>query len=345
MISERDETHLVSVTIRPHKRSRQNRETVVTRSFLLFLLRNMSAFVTRVFIWDTETTGAIPLEDDIISLGGVLCTIDSNKFVSIDSFHSFVQTNKTIDAAAQAVHHIAKRDLDGAPTFPEMIRSLRVFLQGLQPEPHARLLLLAHNGTQFDDLILYANFVQHRMDFEEFLRDIRVYGFVDSLKYLRVLLKGCVYDQQPKDASTGRVSFALGHCYQTYCGDSLENAHNALADSEGLLKVLNSDCVSSKITLQNLFKNVVKLDKAVKWVKQKAGVAFQAKEEAMRQAPALPSGEGGAAHDSEWTDEPIFERQVCASDFRLCLNCMSFVGPVGHERCSAGNMGGSSMYG
>lgn len=297
-----------------------------------------SAFVNHYLFYDTESTGNKPTEDDIISLGCVLCTYNGRQFVPIDEFHSYVDTDRKIDPAAQAVHHISKQMLQGQPRFPEMMKVLRTFLMQHQTDPNTRLIFIAHNGSKFDDIILYCNFVQHNLNFDLFLRDVHCYGFLDTLKYLRVLFKDCQYKDKPKDANTGRESFALGHCFTSFCGgSSLEGAHDALVDAQALLNIFNSECVAPKINLSGLFKNVVPKLKGVKWVKQTAGIAFQTKEEnAMKEACPERQEASDAQRPTELRNLPIFD---AAEDphhqlpLRLCLNCMSFVRLTEHRVC------------
>jgi len=301
----------------------------------------MSAFVTRYFVYDTETTSKEVTKDDIISLGGVLCTYDPygvndgkmkhGVFTKIDEFHSYVSTKKKIDPQAQAIHHITEDKLYNQPTFPEVIETLKIFLQQYQPERNARLVIVAHNGSKFDNIIMYANFVQHRMDFEEFLKNCKVYGFIDSLKYFRALLKGCQYAEQPKDANTGRVSLALGDCYKSFCKADLEGAHNALMDSRGLFDILNSDCIAQKINLNNLFKNTKSKEKEVKWIKSTVGVAFSVQEEQTRMEK---QGNAMEIVQHELSTDPIFEQESPQSFHQFCLNCMSFwKKDEKHEKC------------
>lgn len=129
-------------------------------------------FNNRFFIWDTETTGLSVTDDDIISLGGVLCTYEGGAFRKIAEFHKFVFTARRIDPEAEKVHHISNSKLRSEPKFFEVINELRAFLIRHQPEPMARLIWLAHNGSKFDERILYCNFFNQQMDFEQFMFDV-----------------------------------------------------------------------------------------------------------------------------------------------------------------------------
>jgi len=305
----------------------------------------MAAFVNRICIFDSETTSNKPLEDDIISLGAVITQYDhvQRKFVKEGEFHCYVDTNKPIDPIAFQIHHISKSDLCGQPKFPQALELFKTFLIEHQPEPNSRLILLAHNGKKFDELILYANCVQHKLDFDQFLKSIHCYGFVDSLDLLKSLFKTCSYKDQPKNISTGRVSYALGHCFSSFCGGNLEGAHDALADCLGLLEVLNSPCVSSKVNLQNFFNMVTPRDKGVKRIKQSAGIAFQNKEETTRQAQIQIDD---IKVPTKVSVEPIFEECANAqqNEVRLCLNCMTFCKMNQHERCDGKTESLSKYY-
>ena len=287
------------------------------------------AFVNRYFVWDTESTGNKPTDDHVISLGGVLCNYVNGKFESIEEFHTYIHTDRQIDPAAQSVHHISKSMLQGQPSFLEAMRLLRNWLIQRQPEPLSRLIFIAHNGSKFDNIIIYCNFVQNRLNFDDFLRDIKCYGFIDTLKVLRQLFKDCTYKEMPKDAATGRQSFALGHCYASFCsgGLSLENAHDALVDSQALVAVLNSVSVSCKINLQLLFKCMTNKQKELNWIKQTAGVSFSNREQETRQRKEKEKEVVQSEKKEVMKHEPMF------TDGDLCLNCMTFVDISQHKTC------------
>ncbi len=289
-------------------------------------MTSTTGFITRIFVWDTESTNIQPTEADIVSLGGVLCSFDdrTRKFTMIDEFHTLINTNKAMDAVSEGIHHISKSMLRDEPKFPEAISILTTFLRQHQPEANARLVMAAHNGAKFDEIILYANFVQHRMDFEEFLREVRCCGFLDTLKMLRAVFKPCTYQEQPKDAATGRTSYALGHCFESFCGSVMEGAHDALADSQGLFRILNAECVTQRFSLQTLYKHVVKKEKNLKRIRQTAGASFQNQEERTRMESFAPMD---ATATPEAEVEPIFRTLPSdqTSPFRLCVSCIRFV--------------------
>lgn len=302
---------------------------------------NQPVFTNQFLFYDTETTGNKPTEDDIISLGAVLCTYENKTFHVVDDFHSYVHTDRKIDPAAQMVHHISKHMLQGQPKFPDIMRTFKTFLTQHQT-PTTRVVFVAHNGSKFDDIILYCNFVKHNMNFDNFLKDVKCHGFLDTLTYIKSLFKTCSSDEKPKDSKTGRESFALGHCFTSFCGGhALDGAHDALVDAKALYQIFNSPVILSKVSLREMLKSMVPKIKAVKVVKEKAGVAIQAREEntLKRSNPDY----NDEKQPVSLTNVPIFSvnEDTASSEkgpVRLCLNCMTFVSMETHRTCDITEM-------
>lgn len=296
----------------------------------------------RFFIWDTESTSKDPRQDAIISIGGVLCNFDTytNKFIPIAEFHTYVSTHRKIDPQAEAIHHITQAQIRNQPTFPEAIEILVTFLRHHQPEAKSELYFMAHNGTSFDNIILYCNFVTNRLDFEKFLTRIHCRGFIDTLKVLKALFKNCKVGELPKDKKTQRVSYALGNCYTSFCdGNILENAHDALADSQALVSIFNSQAVRAKFNFLQLRKFVVNRDKGVQAVKKSAGVYIQDREDQNKRQRLQEQDTSYVSVDvfAVPTVNPVFENPKFygTNDVgkRLCVNCMSFVHITEHIAC------------
>jgi hypothetical protein len=182
--------------------------------------------------------------------------------------------------------------------------------------------------------MLFCNFVQNRLDFDKFLTDIRCYGFIDTLKMLRALFKYKHVSELPTDSATSRISFALGVCYSTFCGKSgLENAHDALVDSIALFDVYNAENVCKLFDIMSLFQHVVSRTKAVKWIKQTAGISFQQKLEHIKNAPIAEHKQNVVADtwvSPTWEEEKY---QQSSTVQRLCLNCMQFYDTEQHLQC------------
>lgn len=300
------------------------------------------AHTCRFFLWDTESTSKDPRKDAIISIGGVLCNFNSytNKFVPIAEFHTYVSTHKKIDPQAEAIHHINQAQLINQPTFPEAIEILVTFLRQHQPEPNSELYFVAHNGTAFDNIILYCNFVTNRLDFDDFLSRVHCRGFVDTLKVLKALFKSCKVCELPKDRKTQRVSYALGNCYTSFCnGNILENAHDALADSQALVSIFNSQAVCAKFTFTKLRTFVVNRNKGVEAVKKSAGVFIQDREDQNKRQRLQEQDPTYVPVDTFAVPSvtPLYENPkfygTNDTGKRLCINCMSFVHITQHTVC------------
>lgn len=297
--------------------------------------------VTNLYLfYDTETTGNVVTQDDVISLGAVLCTYKDKVFHKLEEFHSYVLTDKKIHPAAQAVHHISSNMLQGAPRFPAVVSMFEEFIVRHHHVPSSgvrvnevnpvRVTFIAHNGAKFDNVILYCNFVQHNLNFDMFLKRVKCHGFMDTIVCLKSIFKTCSAEEKPKDPTTGRESYALGNCFSSFCGGmKIEGAHDALVDSRALVDVFNSKCVSTKLNLNIVYTHVVPKDKSLTAIKRSAGVMFQTKEDNAKHFPSIVG-----TRPTELTNVPIFRDVDASKPLRLCLNCIHFVQADTHTVCS-----------
>lgn len=301
-----------------------------------------SMFVDRFLFWDVESTGRRPTKDDIISLGGVLAQLapDKHTLIQVDTFHSYVNTPKIIPDDAIAVHHITQSMLQGQPDFPTVVTNFTAWLTKHQPEPLSRLIWVAHNGRTFDEIMLYCNMVMHRLPIDQLFQKTKTFGFLDSLRYLRSLLKKP--GDQPFDQQTKRISYALKHCYTSFCstdGSCFENAHDALADSQALFDVFCSHKISTMIRFSEMLKAVVPLKKGVEHMR---ACNVKIHEEEQRTIADVsppgpsdlgPSGPPTKRHRVETRFAPVTTETTDATCRRQCLNCLLFVEPGEHRVC------------
>lgn len=302
-------------------------------------MSNTNVFDTWFVIWDVESTSNKPTEDDIISIGACMCQFDqNNELQKLGEFHTYVYTEKSIDPIAQSIHHITKQDLLGQPVLEDAVNMFSDWIRSFVNQSHSRCYFIAHNGSKFDDLILYCNFITNLLDFEQFLNHVQCNGFIDSLKLLKTTLKE-VKHCQPQDSKTGRVSYALGNCYQSFCGGNmLENAHDALVDSRALFEVLVSPKVKCRININVVLNHSVNKSKTLDWVRQRAGVHFSLQEEQTRKIklniyeqkiqenPLL-------AHFSPMLEDEKYYQGHLYSQLRFCSHCMNFVRVDEHKEC------------
>jgi DNA polymerase-3 subunit epsilon len=92
--------------------------------------------MTRQIILDTETTGLDPKEGHrIIEIG---CVEMRNRRLTGNNFHYYLQPDREIDAAAEAVHGISSAFLADKPRFANIMEDLLTYLRGAE--------LIIHNA-------------------------------------------------------------------------------------------------------------------------------------------------------------------------------------------------------
>jgi len=283
----------------------------------------MALFETYILWYDTECTTNVNTDARVISIGARMTKYDpvQKEFKCLcPGFHSYVYSDRESDAAAFAVHKITNDKLMNAPRFPEAIQLLSDYIKPFVTS-RVRIYLAAHNGFGFDNVVMFCNCAIHRLNFEQFLTENRIEGFIDSLPLFRNVFKNRPEEECPKDPVTGRGSYALGICYQSWCNKAeLEGAHDALVDTQALIDVCNSPTVSKLLTMGSLLSkpSYRKRTDGLKQIRQTAGPKFQQDQDrakyqnAPMEVPAL-------------TDQPIWD-----AEGRFCLNCVSF---TPHERC------------
>lgn len=311
----------------------------------------MEAYQDGFLIWDVETTGNNPVEDDIISIGGVMTCFEHKKGLTcLGDFSTYVHTTRRIDPEAEAVHHISQEMIQDAPVFREAIQTFHNWIRSFKMD---RIVFIGHNASKFDDLILHCNMVNHQMQLQDFCSAIRVNGFMDTLKMLKALAKKALatkkwtYMDLPKIVDTGKVSYALGHCHLCFTGQVIESAHDALADSRALFNVCASEKFMKLIDYdkQHFMSFILPLEKALSALHSQSGLLYQYKLEQIKFATMMDGDEeeqeeekGKDLHvDPAWGNihaplpmEPIWsECKVSfvssSSSMRVCLNCMTWV--------------------
>jgi DNA polymerase-3 subunit epsilon len=93
-----------------------NRKNLKDRSFEFLFEEDLSG---EYVVFDTETTGLNPKEDEILSIGAV--KIKDNKILTSQTFEVFLQTSKEIDSKSIKIHGIRPFDLRDAKITKEGI--------------------------------------------------------------------------------------------------------------------------------------------------------------------------------------------------------------------------------
>lgn len=89
-------------------------------------------------IFDIETTGLSPYQDDIIEI----CVLNTNAGRVVDEFHSFVSTEKRISAEVSCINGIKNKDLIGAPSCANVLNQLYM--------KYGSYTFVGHNCLNFD---------------------------------------------------------------------------------------------------------------------------------------------------------------------------------------------------
>ena len=77
-------------------------------------------------VFDTETTGLNPKEDDVISIGAV--KIKENKIITSETFEVFIKNSCGISPRSIEIHQIRNCDLDDAITTEEAVKEFLRFI-------------------------------------------------------------------------------------------------------------------------------------------------------------------------------------------------------------------------
>ncbi len=102
----------------------------------------------RQIIVDTETTGLDPKEGHrIVEIG---CLEISNRHITDNRYHQYLQPNRKMDAQAAAVHGITDEFLQDKPRFADVVDKFMAFIKGAE--------LIIHNAD-FD-----VGFINHELE-------------------------------------------------------------------------------------------------------------------------------------------------------------------------------------
>ncbi|MEA2073964.1 MAG: 3'-5' exonuclease [Campylobacterota bacterium] len=79
-------------------------------------------------VFDTETTGLNPKEDEILSIGAV--KIKGNKILTSQTFEVYIKNLKEISSKSIEIHGIRPCDLENARSADEAVKEFLNFIQG-----------------------------------------------------------------------------------------------------------------------------------------------------------------------------------------------------------------------
>lgn len=157
-----------------------------------------------ICVFDLETTGTNTARDRIVEIALMKLHPDG----SCEEKHRYINPQMPIPAEASRVHGITDEKVKDAPTFRQISKGLLAFISGCD--------FMGYNCLRFDVPMLI----------EEFYRAGLPHPFAEAkvVDAFRIFCK--------------REERSLVAALKFYCGEELENAHTALADTQATLKVL-----------------------------------------------------------------------------------------------------------
>lgn len=159
-----------------------------------------------LIFFDLETTGTNVTHDRIVELSYIKVFPDGNE----EKKTRRINPGIPIPPASTAVHHISDEDVKDEPTFRQIAKSLHAIFDGCD--------IAGYNSNKFDVPLLMEEFARCGINF-----DVAGRHFID--------VQNIFHKMEQR---------TLVAAYRFYCGEELDGAHSALADTEATYKVLKS---------------------------------------------------------------------------------------------------------
>ncbi len=157
-------------------------------------------------IFDLETTGINITQDKIIEIAILKIHPDGNQ----ETYLSRVNPGIKMTAENMAIHGISNEELINEPTFKDIAPAVKAFVDGCD--------FGGYNSNRFDVPVLVEEMLRVDPEF-----DISESKFVD--------VQNIFHKMEQR---------TLSAAYKFYCGNTLENAHSALADATATWEILNA---------------------------------------------------------------------------------------------------------
>ena len=157
-----------------------------------------------IIFFDLETTGTDTSNDRIVEISMVKVAPDGEKTIKTRR----INPEMPIPAEATAVHHITDEDVKDCPTFKQIAKSLKAFMEGCD--------FGGFNSNRFDLPVLVEEFLRAGVD-------------VDFRKRRYIDVQNIFHKKEER---------TLVAAYRFYCDKDLEGAHSAEADTLATYEVL-----------------------------------------------------------------------------------------------------------
>lgn len=156
--------------------------------------------------FDLETTGINIANDRIVEIAIVKAMPNGEILKMAKKIHP----DMPIPIASSLIHGIYDKDVEDAPKFKQVAKNLAQFFEGAD--------LAGFNIIKFDVPMLVEEFLRAEVDF-----DISNRRLIDAQRIFHLM--------EPRNLSAA---------YRFYCGEELNNAHSAEADTFATYKVLEA---------------------------------------------------------------------------------------------------------
>ncbi len=170
--------------------------------------------------FDLESTGTSVEEDRVVEFAGIRVEPGG----SSRSLRLLVNPGIPIPAESSAIHGIADEDVRDAPRFADVAAEIGAFLAGAD--------LAGYNVVSFDVPFLVAEFERHGV--------ASAWDWFEEWRG-RTIVDVCLLYKELRPRT-------LGAAHADLCGELLEDAHSALADVAGTLRVLARMLETGEVT-------------------------------------------------------------------------------------------------
>ncbi len=194
--------------------------------------------------FDLETTGLSKWVDRIVQIGMMAVLKKNDSQTTILEFETLVNPDKQINPSASIKTGIYNKDLINAPKTKDALLNLFEKIKHLKKQnPSVPVYLVAYNGIQFDFPMLICELIRYNMIYILSLTQYGVDGFLDPLLWARDSLDTTCLIRR----SNGTCSYTLSDVYIALHGTKMDNAHTALADTQGLKSICSHKTFGSMI--------------------------------------------------------------------------------------------------
>ena len=162
--------------------------------------------VKPIIFFDLETTGTDISKDRIVEICYIKVMPDGREM----EYTKRINPEMHIPDGASAVHGIYDADVKDCPTFKEVAREIANEFEGCD--------VAGFNSNRFDLPLLAEEFLRAQVD-------------IDLSRLRAIDVQVLYHKREPR---------TLSAAYKFYCGENLEDAHSALADTRATYNVLKA---------------------------------------------------------------------------------------------------------